>query len=344
VIPEDRSRESEAVPDEGQTAVAPPVDTPEPTRLMALASRTAVLVTWVALVLVVVALPLAVRSMASTLFREQASTLYDLVAGGEVPPVVSSPPESDETYVNIAVVDLDVMAGEVKLAVSGNRHCEIPCYSTTMTFLALDDSPAQRRGLPPWASISLGPEDRVFSQAVTLPVRGRPDRYPFDTYDLWLGIGVDITRPDGSSVALNRLVEQAPLVITLQSQLTELQMAPPEPIDSARSAVPTDPYALARVDALSFHRPDYLKILAVLLVVLIAISGGLALWRRAVDDLLLGFGGLILGVWGIRAVLTSQPLPGITAIDVALCFVILFLLLGLAIKTLWFLHHRPPLR
>jgi hypothetical protein len=40
--------------------------------------------------------------------------------------------------------------------------------------------------------------------------------------------------------------------------------------------------------------------------------------------------------------LTNQPLPGITAIDVALCFVILFLLLGLAVKTLWYLHHRPP--
>ena len=142
---EDRSRAPEAVPDAGQAAAAPPVDMPEPTRLMALASRTAVLVTWVALVLVVVALPLADAQYGVDPVQGAGIDPLRSRCRREVPPVVSSPPESDQTYVNIAIVDLDAMAGEVKLAVSGNRHCEIPCYSTTMTFLALDDSPAQRR-------------------------------------------------------------------------------------------------------------------------------------------------------------------------------------------------------
>lgn len=42
--------------------------------------------------------------------------------------------------------------------------------------------------------------------------------------------------------------------------------------------------------------------------------------------------------------LTSQPLPGVTAIDVALSFVILFLLLGLTVKALRHVHQRTGLR
>lgn len=131
---------------------------------------------------------------------------------------------------------------------------------------------------------------------MTLPVRGRPNRYPFDTYDVWLGIGFAFTTPDGSPVVLDPVAPKAPPALTLQSQLNELLLAPPHALDPGRAEAPTDPSALAVVAAMSLQRPDYLKILSVLLVVLIAISGGLALWRRDVDDLLLGFGGLILGV------------------------------------------------
>jgi hypothetical protein len=306
----------------------------------ALASRVAVLVGWGVLALVVVALPFAIRSMATTLFGDQETILYNLNTGEEVPPVVAAPPDPNQTYINIAVVDLDVATGEMKLAVSGNRACGQECFAVVMTLYSLDDNPALRRGVPPLATITLSPEDRVFSQSVTLPVRGHPNRYPFDTYDLWLGIDFDLKHANGKPVELDELMEATAPLITLQSQDNELLMMPPHVLDLSNVVAPSDPYELEIADALLFQRPDYLKILTVLLVALITVSGGLALWRRDVDDLLLGFGGLILGVWGIRAVLTSQPVPGVTAIDLALSFVILFLLVGLTVKTLRHLHVR----
>lgn len=314
---------------------------PSPARgLAALAPRAAVLVAWVVLGLVVLTLPFAIRSMATTLFGDQETILYNLNTGEEVPPVIVAPPDPDQTYVNIAIVDLNVTTGEMKLGVSGNRSCARACYALSMTLYALDDNPAQRRGVPPLAAITLSPEERVFSQSVTLPVRGHPNLYPFDTYDLWLGIDFDLKNANGQSVVLGEDVEETAPLITLQNQDNDLLMMPPYVLEPATFVAPTDPYELAFADALRFQRPEYLKILAVLLVALIAVSGGLALWRRDVDDLLLGFGGLILGVWGIRAVLTSHPLPGVTAIDLALSFVILFLLVGLTIKTLRHLHGR----
>jgi hypothetical protein len=296
------------------------------------AHRAALIATIALMVVVLVALPFAIRSMAGTLLGEQQGTLYDLVNGGEVPPVVAAPVGADQSYVNIAVVGLDTATGQATLAVSGNRVCAATCPTVALTLLSLDDNAAQRRGLPPLATLTFAPDDRVFSQSVTLPVRGRPNLYPFDTYDLWLGFAVEVTGPDGQPINLERALLAEGTVVTLQSQLSHLVMDPPHTIDPTRAMAVTDPYALPLVEALRFNRPDYLKILAVLLIALISVSGGIALLRRNIDDLLLGIGGLILGIWGIRSVLVNQPLPGVSAIDLALSFVILFLLLGLTMR------------
>ena len=301
--------------------------------------RAALIATAAVLIMVLVALPFALRSMASTLFGEQETILYDLGSDSIVPAVVTEPIGKDRNYVNIAVVELDPASGEATFAVSGNRTCPGVCNTIALTLLALDDNAAQRRGLPPSASVTLGPEKQVFSESVVLPVRGRPNRYPFDTYDLWLGMAVVYTAPDGKILDLDQQYTKDNAIVTLQSQLTYLEMAPPVSIDPSRAAAATDPYALALVEDLHFERPLYLQILAVLLVTLIAVSGSIALLRRDVDDLLLGIGGLILGVWGIRSVLNSQPLPGVTAIDLALSLVILIMLLGLTVRLTLHFHR-----
>ncbi|MCA9880977.1 MAG: hypothetical protein KC442_24430, partial [Thermomicrobiales bacterium] len=146
------------------------------------AHRAALIATAAVLVMVVLALPFALRSMAGTLFGEQETILYDLVVESVVPPVVTEPVGNDRNYVNIAVVNLDPASGQATFAISGNRICTNDCLNVEITLIALDDNAAQRRGLPPTATITLGPEDRVFSESVNLPVRGRPNRYPFDTY------------------------------------------------------------------------------------------------------------------------------------------------------------------
>lgn len=308
------------------------------------AHRAALIATAAVLIMVLVALPFALRSMASTLFGEQETILYDLGTDSIVPPVLTEPILNHGNYVNIAVVNLDPATGEATFAVSGNRTCPGVCPTVELTLLALDDNAAQRRGLPPAATVTLEPEDRVFSESVTLPVRGRPNRYPFDSYEIWLGFAFLMTGPDGRTLDAERVLRAANAVVTLQSQLSYLEMAPPVTIDPSRAAAATDPYAIGLVQDLRFDRPEYLKILAVLLVTLIAVSGTIALLRRDIDDLLLGIGGLILGVWGIRSVLNSQPLPGVTAIDLALSLVILIMLLGLTMRLTLHFHRRSNWR
>ncbi len=299
---------------------------------------TALLVT-----IVLVALPFAIRSMVVELFGKQQDALYDLATNTIVPAGVAAIDGSEAHYYNIAIVSISETAGTATLAVSGNRECPGECATVTITLFALDDNAAQRRGLPPSASITLQPEDLAFSESVTLPIRGRPSMYPFDTYELWLGFAATAKNAAGQTVPVDPQRIKEKFVFTLQNQDSGLVMQPPYRIDPAQVTAATDPDLLPLVEALEFQRPDYIKVLSVLLVLLITVSGGIALATRSIDDLVLGVGGLILGIWGVRSVLVTQPLPGISAVDLALSLVILFLLLGLAIRLVRHFHRQSDL-
>ncbi len=73
-------------------------------------------------------------------------------------------------------------------------------------------------------------------------------------------------------------------------------------------------------------------LLAVLLVVLTSISSAFALFLRTVNDLVLGIGGLLLGIWGVRSVVVPHPPTDVNAVDIALACVILLLLVALAVR------------
>jgi hypothetical protein len=288
---------------------------------------------------VLVMLPLAVRSMQEVLGRGP-DALYDLTTGHVVTPAEAAAAEAEATYFNLGIVDLDADTGQITLAVSGNRNCAEACPALDLTFAALDDDADQRRGLPPSATLTLTPQDRVFSQSVTLPVRGQPSLYPFDQYRLWLGVGGTATQADGTTVELRPENLAGRAVVTFQNRIPDMIMSAPAPIAPEAVSAAADPFGFAAVQALTFERPAYLKVLAVVLVVLIAISASLALFTRGIDELALGFGGIILGVWGVRSVLMPQALSTVTAIDLALSWLILLLLLGLALRAaLHFLRH-----
>ena len=117
-------------------------------------------------------------------------------------------------------------------------------------------------------------------------------------------------------------------------------MVPPVPDGPRDAQAQTAPFTFLTVQSLTFGRPAYLEVLAIVLVLLIAISAALALFTRSVNELALGVGGLILGVWGIRSVLLPTSISTVTAIDLALSWVILLLLLGFAVRAaLHFQRH-----
>jgi hypothetical protein len=303
--------------------------------------RLALAATLLMVVVVIALLPTAVRSMQEVLGRGP-DTLYDLVTGQPVDPTQVIAAEEDAIYINLGIIGLDESTGLLTIAVSGNRHCPGPCPATTLSFTGLDDDADQRRGLPPSATLTLQPADIVFSQSVQVPARGKPSLYPFDTYSIWLGVSGVAKNADGTVVELSPSTLGG-RVMTLQNRIPDLTMLPPVSVDPQDAHSATDPFAFLSVQTLTFGRPAYLEVLAVVLVVLIAISAALALFTRSVNELALGVGGLILGVWGIRSVLMPTSLPTVTAIDLALSWIILLLLLGFALRTILHFHRHSDL-
>lgn len=287
-------------------------------------------------------LPFVVGSMVTEFRGDATVALYDLRDGQPIGAGEEVDPAGAE-YLNVAVVDLDEAAGSATLAISGNRPC-VECGEKVMTFLALDDDASQRRGLSPFVVVTIPAGDTAFSERVELPVRGSPTRYPFDAYRLRLG--VVLPPPESATVGSDGAPSEpgAQVLATLQSQLAQFVMSSPVALDPeqvASSGLPEIPHGVL---GLEFRRPAYLPVLAVLLIVLVAVSSGLALVTQAVDSLMLGVGGLILAVWGVRSVLVPSSLEAVTAVDLALSGVILLLLLGLAVRAALHLQRRTGYR
>jgi len=179
--------------------------------------------------------------------------------------------------------------------------------------------------------MTLTPDQEIFSQTVQLPVRGQPSQYPFDDYLLWLGVSGTVVE-GGKKIDLTPELLATRALITTQNQLRDFLMVPPVEIDPARVTAMTDPQDFVGVQELRFGRPVHQEILAVLLILLIAVSAIMAVAMRNMTDLIVGIGSLILGIWGVRSVLVPSSLSVVTSIDLALSVIILFVLLGLSMR------------
>jgi hypothetical protein len=198
---------------------------------------------------------------------------------------------------------------------------------------SLGNDSARRHGLPPSAALTAPRQSGSYTYVIELPVRGTPQNYPFDSYSLVLGLIIEATFPDGTKQLLTtRDIAEQGALMTLEDRVARLNMSPPVSIDPAAVRAPSDPFAFLLVDQVTWERPLYLRILSALLVVLISVSGIYALGLRTLHELVLGIGGIILGIWGIRSIVVQSELPDVTLIDIVLGFVILLLLVGLSVR------------
>ena len=84
--------------------------------------------------------------------------------------------------------------------------------------------------------------------------------------------------------------------------------------------------------------------LAVLLVVLIASAAAYSVFLRPLADLIVNSGAVVLGIWGVRGILTPANLYHLTAVDLSLSMIILFLLGGLTVKAFLHAHDKGNLQ
>jgi hypothetical protein len=303
----------------------------------------AFIVTVIVVIVVLGLLPSALVSMYRELRGQAIDQVYDLFTGQEV--AVDQTFGPDTAFVNVVVTHLDESTRTATLTVSGHRICQAICPPTTGTFFSLGSDSARRRGLPPSADVAVPGESGTYTFNIELPIRGTPQLYPFDTYTLLLGLVVSVTLPNGRQEVVNTPdLARERVSLTLEDQVVRLNMNPPTPVDPASVRSPNDPVDFLLVDQLQWQRPVYLRIVTILLVILISASAVFALGLRTLHELVLGIGGIILGIWGVRSVVVQTELPDVTLIDVLLAFVMLVLLLALSVRAARFFYVQSRVR
>jgi hypothetical protein len=288
------------------------------------------------LLFTVLMLPFVVGDVYSDLFGPRNES-FQLTA-----PTV---PASARSYLHLELTALGDWAQTITMQVSGHHVCDTPCNWSVRFLLVAARKDAKQQGLPAFGAVTLPAEDKVVTQSVTLPLEGDPVRYPFDTYDFRLGVVVQWVFPDGSVTTLTPEDAKSRLFLSMRLGIPNVAMHRPGHLQPEQFRVNDSEYSYVALDEVVLERPLRLKVLAVLLVLLVAAGAAYAVFLRPLDQLVLSAGALVLGVWGIRSILLSSTAPtGAAALDITLSMVILFLLAALSARALHYYDQRSGFR
>jgi hypothetical protein len=280
-----------------------------------------------------VLLPFAVDDAFEDIVSPPAGRVYYLIR-----PRVQAP---EHLLAHLNVTSIDVAQRSATIMLTAHQVCRASCADTFRVLIVstLPEGP-DREGVPPSVTVPIPPATNPVSQTFTLPVHGDSIRYPFDQYALGFGIVLQQQRPDGSVQSLTPADAEGRLIVTVQTHVQGIDMRAPVAVGAARIPVVGDAYPFLAVREMEFNRPLYLKVLAILLVLLVAAAAAFAVFMRPLDQLVINVGALVIGIWGVRSILVGTFGPSMTAVDLSLSMVILFLLAAITVRSLAFLDER----
>ena len=294
------------------------------------------------LLLTIALLPIALSSVIADLVEDAHTTYF--VFGDH------KHQDPDRVMLNLSMTALDEWQRSLSMNVSGHRDCAAGCTGTDrIQFISIPTDKENGEGLPPYAIVNFAPGVRSVSQQIQLPVSGHAIRYPFDTSGLRLGAVAQRSTPDGGFRTLTPDEASRFLYLSVNGSIPRAVMHSPQTLSLDKVFVDDPAWRFAGVWQIDFTRPLYLQVVAVVLVVLVSLAATFAVVLAPLQNLVVSAGALILGLWGIRAIVLGANLEGYTIIDLSLMVIIMFLLVAITSRTLQLLHDRgelslPPFR
>jgi hypothetical protein len=305
---------------------------------VALRHRLALAAVGTVVVVLLALLPLVLASIALNVVGAPYTQVFHLLTGG-------GPSDAGHSHLHLEVVSLDPWQQLLTIRVSGHHVCPAACDGQDQVLLlSLHSDTGDAEGLPPSATLKIPQTTGLITETVQLPVSGQPIRYPFDSYELWLGAALQHIGADGTVETLTPADADGRLFLTIRDRLSLLSMWPPAPIDPQTVYVEHDSHNYLSVHYIALRRPLLLPVLTITLIMLISAAAGYAVFLQPWQQLAMSVGGLILGVWGIRSVLLPGSINYTTAVDLSLSMVVLFLLAAITIRALSTLWRRNRLQ
>jgi hypothetical protein len=275
-------------------------------RARQLSFRIAFFLTSLVTLSIVVTLPFSVKSVVDDILGPVT---------GRVIKITRDRPDAshwNHTKVHLAFVDLDETQLRASIRVSGHHTCVACDWNDRLLLVSVTQDDLDADGMPPSVGVTLSQNNAEISEVVQLPVRGHPIHYPFDSYSLVVGVVLQRLRGNSPPQTLSPAEAKGHLFLSLQELLPRQTMIGPTLLDRASIRAADDPFEYVEAFEVKFERPTYLRVLAVMLVLLIASAAAYSVFLRPLHDLVLDSGALVLGVWGIRSILTPANLNYIT--------------------------------
>ncbi|HSX40343.1 MAG TPA: hypothetical protein VLF68_01895 [Candidatus Saccharimonadales bacterium] len=285
------------------------------------------------LLFVIATLPFAVTSIFQD-FVDQSNTTYTIEHSA------THDTSIDNIHVHVDVVSLNEWDGTANFRVSTYNNCSKNCTPKRIVFSSVLDTLNHTEDVPTSQEILLTTPGKVETQTVILPLFGDPIRYPYDEFNLGLGLQIIDNKPEGHPATASAANTNNHVDFTLQARVPRIVMEKPTPVAPTKIGNIALRNAYTNVELLTFTRPLYIQLLTLVLILLISIAAACAVFMRPLNEIVINSGALVLGVWGIRSILLGTAVPGITSVDLALSVIILFLLIGIAVRTFHFLDDQ----
>jgi hypothetical protein len=252
--------------------------------------------------------------------------------------------DADRVMLNLNMFALDEWQKTVSINVSGHRDCSSTCDGTDrIQFISIPAAKEDGEGLPPYAVITFAPGVRSVTEQITLPISERAIRYPFDSPSIEIGAVAQRSNAEGGFRTISPDDAKRFLFLSINGSIPRANLHAPKPVPLDKVYVDDPAWRFAGVWQVDFTRPVYLQVVAFILVILVSLASLYAVVLAPLRDLVISAGALILGVWGIRAIVLGAGLSGFTVIDLSLMLVILFLLVAITWRTLQYMHDRGEL-
>lgn len=306
--------------------------------------RTGVALVGMLLLAVVVTLPFTLSSIWDEMTGSPDGEIRRLGPSTEVSP------DAIHSRLNVSLAIFDELQRVGTFHLSGQHVCPAPCHVRDRLLLfSLAAEEPKTEGLAYSTVVSMPSSTQPVGLTFQLPLHGHPMRYPFDQYELWLGVIAEREFEDGRVTRQWTSEAAGVWYMTFQEKLPHLTLVETAEVDPATlETVDNQRMDLhyTFVHRFTFRRPAYLRVLGLLLVLLVTAAAGFAVFLRPLQELVLSAGSLVLGVWGVRSIITPSTHGFVSAVDLSLALVILFLLGAIAVRALVFLVARsraaPP--
>lgn len=279
----------------------------------------------------VVLIPFAVLSIFDNIGKPYEARAYKLISPKQI--------GTEDTTLNVDAQSINEVDDTMTLRISGYHRCFPTCaVQEQVRLFSLQANPIGAEGAPPSVAVTLPVDASEIDTDVTLPVAGELASYPFDHYNLDLGVILYTVNGGGAQRPLPMAHARSQLSFSVGEDIPRLSMDTPLTQPPGRYFGSTVTYDY--VVQLRFFRPQYLRLLTVLLVTFITLSAVYAVMLRTFRDIIGTTGVIVLGVWGVRSLLVGNYPPDSTAVDLVLSGVILLLLFVIALRGLIYIWPR----